>query len=99
MIAAVIISPAAERDLAAAIAWYEAARAGLSADFRLAADAALERIARHPKAFPLIGRGMRRALLHRFPHAVFYRHQAEAVQVVAVLHTSRDPRTWEARGH
>jgi toxin ParE1/3/4 len=95
----IIISPAAELDLAESRDWYESVRPGLSRDFELAFDAAICRIARHPEAYSVASPGLRRALLQRFPHAVFYRHGADAVQVVAVLHTSRHPRIWQSRAH
>lgn len=39
-----------------------------------------------------------RALVHRFPYAIFYRQAAEAIQVIAVTHQARDPRIWRRRG-
>ena len=95
----VIISPAAELDLADSRDWYETIRPGLSQDFDLAFDAALCRVARHPQAYALVEQGLRRALIPRFSHAVFYRQLTDAVQVVAVLHTSRNPRVWQSRAH
>jgi hypothetical protein len=38
----------------------------------------------------------RRALLHTFPYAVYFRVTDDAVAVLAVLHMRRDPRTWQA---
>jgi toxin ParE1/3/4 len=95
----IIITPAAELDLAESRDWYESIRSGLSRDFELAFDAAVSRIARHLLAYALADRGCRRALLQRFPHAVFYRQVPEAIQVVAVLHTSRSPLIWQSRSH
>jgi plasmid stabilization system protein ParE len=95
----VIISPAAELDLAQSRDWYESVRSGLSRDFELAFDAALCRIARNPQSYEKVGHGLRRALLHRFPHAIFYRERPNAVQVVAVLHPCRHPRIWQSRSH
>jgi plasmid stabilization system protein ParE len=93
----VIITPAAELDLAEALKWYDSIRPGLSIDFRLAFDAAISRIGRYPCANGVIEHGLRRALLQRFSFAVFYRVWGEAVQVIAVLHTSRSPLTWQSR--
>jgi plasmid stabilization system protein ParE len=95
----VIITPAAELDLAEYRDRYESIRPGLSRDFELAFDATLCRIARHPQAYEEVGYGLRRALLQRFPHGVFYRQGPDAVQVVAVLHPSRNPRIWQSRAH
>jgi plasmid stabilization system protein ParE len=37
---------------------------------------------------------VRRAMVSRFPYAVFYRVEAKQVVVLTVLHTARDPRLW-----
>jgi plasmid stabilization system protein ParE len=95
----IVISPAAEMDLAETRDWYEAISPDLSKDFQLAFDATLCTIGRHPKAFGAVGDGLRRALLRRFPHAVFYRPVLDTIQIVADLHTSRDPGICQSRHH
>jgi plasmid stabilization system protein ParE len=91
----ILIVPAAEADLLEAIAWYESNYSDLSFDFRLSLDAALDHIARYPEACALVAPAVRRALLHRFPHAVYYRHQKTSIEVIAILHTRRNPRVWQ----
>jgi len=97
MTLAVVITPAAEVDLQAAIEWYESKQPELSCHFRLALDAALSVVARHPDSSLSVTSSLRRALLRRFPHAVYYRHTETVIEVVAILHTSRHPRVWQAR--
>jgi plasmid stabilization system protein ParE len=58
----VIITPAAEQDMADAIDWYETYHPGLSLDFGLALDATLNLIVRHPGAYALV------AILHPRRH-------------------------------
>lgn len=96
---AVIITPAAEVDIAEARDWYYSVSPALVPDFRRALDEALGRIADRPNAYALVANGLRRAFLRRFPHGVFYRSHEEAIQVVAVLHPSRSPQVWQARNH
>jgi plasmid stabilization system protein ParE len=95
----IIITPAAELDLSESRDWYEAIRPGLSKDFELSLDAALSQISRHPEAHASVGDGLRRTLMQRFPHAVFYCLRPDVIQVVAVIHTSRDPHNWQYRQH
>ena len=95
----VVVEDPARGDLAAAVRWYRHVRPGLEADFRLCVRAAVQRIARHPESCPLVARGLRRALIDRFPFAVFYRPDGDVLRVFGVLHTSRDPRIWQSRGH
>lgn len=93
----IVLSPGAEADVADAIAWYEASRPRLSWDFRMALDARFDQIARYPDANAKVAPSVRRALLRRFPHAVYYRQQPGIVQIVAILHTHRHPRVWQER--
>ncbi|WP_235884757.1 type II toxin-antitoxin system RelE/ParE family toxin [Bradyrhizobium frederickii] len=59
--------------------------------FRDALRAALIRIAEHPRQFPAAYKDTRRAMLRRFPYIVVFRELQDAVYVIAVFHTSRDP--------
>lgn len=79
----VIITPAAKGDLIEAIAWYESNHPGLSFDLRLSLDATLDHIARYPDSCTKVAPTVRRALLRRFPHAVYYRQQEGAIEVLA----------------
>jgi toxin ParE1/3/4 len=83
--------------MVAAHDWYEQRSPGLGKDFVRMIDAALASIARNPDLFPPIYRGLRRVLIRRFPYAVFYRIDPDAVRVVAVLHTAMDLRRLEDR--
>lgn len=97
MIADVILRPLAESDVREAAIWYESKREGLGANFTLELDALYERIAQNPLEFPEIGEGLRRALLRRFPYAVYFLIGEEAPVLIAVLHQHRRPGTWRER--
>jgi plasmid stabilization system protein ParE len=96
---AVTLLDAAKADLAEAASWYRDCHPGLDADFLLCVEETLDRVARYPIASPRVHGEFRRAVVHRFPFGVIYRVARGQVFVVAVLHTSRDPRIWQARGH
>ncbi len=91
--------PPPQFDLADAIQWYESRQPDLSYDFRLALDASLNLIARHPDSCAPVAPQVRRALMRRFPHAVYYRWAEAAIEIIAILHTRRSPRLWRARNH
>jgi hypothetical protein len=40
---------------------------------------------------------VRRALLHQFPYGVYFLFEAEAVAILAVLHSHRNPDVWKRR--
>ena len=93
----VILRPAAAADTNDAYRWYEGQRKGLGHDFLAEVSLALDLIASHPLAFPVIRRHTRRALLRRFPYQILYRAYSETVIVVAVFHASREPRACQRR--
>ena len=92
-----VVRPEAEAELREAYAWYEERRPGLGDEFLLCIDACLDSIERHPGLHPVIHRGVRRALLRRFPYGVFYVMAENTISVAAVFHLSRDPERWIQR--
>jgi plasmid stabilization system protein ParE len=51
----------------------------------------------NPLGYQVLFREVRRALLRRFPYAVFFKNHEEVVIVIAVLHMRRDPDAWKSR--
>ena len=81
----VVFRAAATVDVEASYEWYESQRRGLGSEFRTEVDAAVELISGTPLAFPLVRPNVRRALLRRFPYALFYRVVGDEA-VVEALH-------------
>ena len=92
-----ILQPEAEKDIAEAAEWYDRQRTGLSLQFRSALDRTFSSIEENPLLYVPVYRGLRRALVRRFPYGVFYVSRTESLFIVAVLHTARDPKLWRAR--
>jgi len=88
---------AARADLAGAVTWYVAHAPEVVPQFRQALRSVVERSRTTRDSFAPASHGTRRAILRRFPYLVIFREQGDAAYVVAVFHTSRDPRTWERR--
>ena len=86
------------RDLARAYRWYEEQRAGLGEEFLAAVDRSFGAIEQFPEMFARVQGEVRRAILSRFPYAVFYRIDPRQVVVFTVLHTARDPKLWPQVG-
>jgi plasmid stabilization system protein ParE len=80
--------------LANAYGWYEAQRAGLGEEFLAAVDVSFDAIEMYPQMFALVHGVIRRAIVSRFPYAVFYRVELGQILVLNVLHTASDPRSW-----
>ncbi|MGH6690922.1 MAG: type II toxin-antitoxin system RelE/ParE family toxin [Gammaproteobacteria bacterium] len=92
-----ILRPRAERDIQSAYEWYESQRAGLGNEFLAALRERLEVVHGHPESSPVIYRGIRRAVVSRFPYFIFYVARPERVAVLAVLHHARNPAIWPRR--
>ena len=92
-----ILRPRAERDIQSAYEWYESQRAGLGNEFLTGLRERLEAVRGHPESSPVIYRGIRRAVVSRFPYLIFYVARPERVTVLAVLHHARNPAVWPRR--
>ena len=92
-----LIRPAAAADIEEAYRWYERQRVALGEEFLTAVDATLRDLAAYPLAYAVIHRETRRALLHRFPYAIFYRLYGETIIVLACMHGRRAPKRWKGR--
>ena len=88
----------AASDVVLAREWYDAQRPGLGDEFVQGLEHVIELISDLPEAFPEIAVGLRRALLGRFPYAVYYRSDADLIDVIACLHTRRSPSRWRSKG-
>jgi plasmid stabilization system protein ParE len=90
----VIVLDRAEAEMTLSYAWYEDERPGLGEEFLQAVNTAFTSIRDNPNLCPFVHRQIRRALVHRFPFAVFYVVRGANVIVLHVLHTSRSPSRW-----
>jgi plasmid stabilization system protein ParE len=91
------IRETAQRDIDEAARWYESQHLGLGNAFLDELLTTSTRISEAPLAFPEVGRSARRAMLRRFPFAIYYRLATDSAVVIAVMHGSRDPRRWRQR--
>ncbi len=94
---ALVFRPEVSRELREAHRWYESQKSGLGDEFLDCVSDTLSRIAQMPAAYALIYRDVRRALVQRFPYAVYYRVVSSRVIVTAVFHSRRDPKSWQVR--
>jgi len=92
----IVFRPQAEDEALEARQWYESRRAGLGKEFGQSVDGLLDRIAANPFAFPRVYNETRRAVLSRFPYAIYFRVTEEAVVVLAI-HGRQDPARWHRR--
>jgi plasmid stabilization system protein ParE len=91
------LSELAEADIADGVRWYNRLRSGLDASFVLCVEQALDRIRDNPEAFAQVMVGIRRAIVRRFPYAVFFRIRNSTIAIEAVFPARRDPKIWQRR--
>ena len=92
----VVFRPQANDDVREVRQWYEARREGLGMDFGLAVDELMARIAANPLAFQRAHGATRRAVLARFPYAIYFRAAGEEIVVLA-LHGRQHQSHWQGR--
>jgi plasmid stabilization system protein ParE len=92
-----IIAQEAQQDIEEAYGWFEERRTGLGEDFLGCVDAAVQNICRIPELYAKVHEDYRRALVRRFPYAVFYEYTGVKVIVYSIFHTSQDPYKWRVR--
>ena len=97
MAAELIIASEAQQDVDEAYCWYEDRRPGLGEEFLGCVDVCIQAICRMPELHAKVYEGYRRALLRRFPYAIFYEYAGGKVTVYSIFHTSRDPKKWRNR--
>jgi len=92
-----ILRPEAVQDIGDAYVFYEGREIGLGEEFLRCAEACLGSIRRHPRAYPTVHENYRRALIRRFPYAVFYEWSGDRIEIFAFFHCSQDPQKWRRR--
>jgi plasmid stabilization system protein ParE len=93
----VCFAPDAAADATAGFRWYEEQRPGLGSQFLDCVLACLERVRRSPELLARVRGEFRRALVRRFPYAVFYELVDQTVTVYGIVHTARDSAKWRSR--
>lgn len=93
----VVFRAEAAEDARLARDWHDDQRPGLGSEFVLEPQHLIDLIRDMPDAFPAVRDPIRRALLHRFPYAVYYRATENGIEVLACLHMRRSDDALEER--
>lgn len=93
----VVFRPEAEQDLIEARDWYDRQGTNLGDDFRAEIITLIERLGETPELYAVVWKNVRRCRPRKFPYVVYYRILADRVEVLAIVHGSRDPSTWRSR--
>lgn len=92
------ITSKAQNDVSKAYDWYEDKVTGLGSEFIKNVDDRIKHIARDPQHFQLVyGNSVKRALVSRFPFAIYFVEQDSSLIVFAILHQRVNPSRWKTR--
>ena len=92
MALASVITPGAAAQLFVAAQWYDEREPDATLGLELIAefDEVLEFICDRPEMFPIYDGTIRRALLHRFPYAIYYEQETARIVVLTFLAMSQE---------
>ena len=91
------LRPEASRDVEEARDHLETQRVGLGQAFLDRLRETLVRISAMPEMYGVVWRNVRAVRLRRFTYVVYYRVYVDRVEVLAVIHGSRDISVWQGR--
>ena len=89
-----VFRPEAEDEVLEAREWYETRRSGIGKEFAHAVDEIVGRVVENPLAYQRAHKQTRRAVLSRFPCAVYYRVAGDDIVVQA---GRQHPSRWKSR--
>ncbi|MDD2710655.1 MAG: type II toxin-antitoxin system RelE/ParE family toxin [Verrucomicrobiae bacterium] len=94
-----ILLPEAKADVANAYRWYENQSQGLGMEFLRCVETTLLSIQRTPFIHPCVYEFCRRALVRRFPFAIFFELEQDQNRCVvySIFHCSQNPQKWQNR--
>lgn len=93
----ILILPQAKADIGASAQRFATARPELDREFIRQIDATLCHLQAFPQSCQKFRGDCRRALLHRFKHALVYRYLPDRIELVGVMDDRRDPENWQTR--
>ncbi len=87
----------ADRELNAAVQYYELENPGLGSSFLREVDRCLRSIQKHPEAGLILRGSVRRRLLRGFPYALLYKVKPDNIRILAVMNLKQRPTYWVGR--
>jgi plasmid stabilization system protein ParE len=91
------IHPMAWAEYREAARYLKLRKHGLAESFLAEIKEGLQQILASPQTYPVIGGGVRRYLIRRFPYGILYRWEGDEISVFAIMHMRREPDYWKPR--
>jgi plasmid stabilization system protein ParE len=92
-----LILPLATKDIQETAKWYNSRQYGVGRKFTNQVRRSIHFIRGNPEAIAIRYDSIRTALVDTFPYMIHYfiEESSSSIIIVAVLHTSQDPRLWK----
>lgn len=87
----------AEKDVIEAYNWYKKYSLELAENFKECLDSKIEGLHRNPFTPSFVFRNYRSAKILRFPYNIIFKIKGTEIQIMAVFHSSRNPKEWKKR--
>src|SRR5689334_2441393 len=97
MIFSIAIADAAEEDLRMAYNWYKEQNEKLADSFEMHFSKAIDSIQQNPFKTQVRYKSIRVFFLKKFPFGIHFKVEDTRILIVAVFHTSMNPRKWKKR--
>jgi toxin ParE1/3/4 len=91
------ISGEAETDLDNSYEYYYDESPKVADAFFQRINSSLETIKKTPLSFPEIHKSLRKYTVKKFPFVIYYQVFDSTIKVIAIFHTSRNPKIWTER--
>ena len=92
-----LISEEATWDVSEAVDWYHNLDRKLSSKLQYEITLGFEIIQKTPLSFQTKYKNVRIYYCKTFPYGIHYLLEKETIKILAVFHTSRDPKNWDLR--
>jgi toxin ParE1/3/4 len=94
----IVIVAEARVEIAEAVKYYEEQRPSAGVKFWIEFKVLAKRLKNFPELYSCFGkRGIRKAPMRNYPHAVYYRAAGNELRILGVVHGARDPKVVKAR--
>jgi len=91
----IVFTKGADKDISESMQWYELQKKGLGKRFFDKLYEKVEKIEKNPHLYAIRYNNIRCASIDKFPFLIHYSLDNTNIVVLAILHTSRNPKIWE----
>lgn len=91
------LEPEAREDALAARRFFEGCQVGLGLKFSRELFQSLDRIGDYPEMYGEVWPAVRAVGIRRFGYVIYYAIRPTEIDIIAILHGSRDPGEWQRR--